>query len=662
MTQSKYEMRLSLNVLEHLGINLYSNVPSVLSEVVANSWDADSTVVTVDFDKTTDTIVIQDDGIGMTADEVNDRFLTVGYRRRNNQPGKTPRGRDPMGRKGIGKLSLFSIAGQIDVETTKDGDASAFRMRLDKMREAIENEEGRYNPEPLDVSAIDFAHGTRITLTELKKKQTISTTDGLRKRLARRFSIIGPENDFEIEVNGQAITPSDRGYFDKIRYLWTYGDQKGVETLCGNAESIVDRTENAASSEIVITGWLGTVTESSQLKDDLGENLNRIAIFVRGKMAQEDILAEFTERGVYASYLIGELHVDELDVDQGPGSIRDDDAATSSRQKIVEDDPRYVAAKKVIGAELKHIQTAWAKLRSDEGAKKAMEIPAIAKWIEDLPKADKPRAKRWLGKINQITVDDPAERRQLWKHSVLAFEFYRWNENLDKLDDIDDQNIAGALQLFSELDSLEANLYGQIIQQRVEVIRTLQTKVNENALEKVIQSYLFDHLWLLDPAWERVEASEHMEKRVETLFETVNKTLTPEERKGRLDIQYRKTAGKHVIVELKRPKVKVSVHDLASQVGRYRSGMKKILRDNGVPDEPIEIICVLGSPPTEWEDGADGKEIVENTLDVQGARYVNYDNLLESAFQAYSDYTKHKKSVDRLSQIIGEINDYDGDT
>ena len=30
-------MTISLNALEHLGINLYSNIPAVLSEVVANA-------------------------------------------------------------------------------------------------------------------------------------------------------------------------------------------------------------------------------------------------------------------------------------------------------------------------------------------------------------------------------------------------------------------------------------------------------------------------------------------------------------------------------------------------------------------------------------------------------------------------------------------------
>ena len=41
----KFTMSLSLNVLNHLGINLYSNIPAVLSEIVANSWDADATEV-----------------------------------------------------------------------------------------------------------------------------------------------------------------------------------------------------------------------------------------------------------------------------------------------------------------------------------------------------------------------------------------------------------------------------------------------------------------------------------------------------------------------------------------------------------------------------------------------------------------------------------------
>ena len=59
---SPYEMTINLNVLNHLGIGLYSNVPAVLSEIVANAWDADADAVTIDIDKEKGGIVVYDSG------------------------------------------------------------------------------------------------------------------------------------------------------------------------------------------------------------------------------------------------------------------------------------------------------------------------------------------------------------------------------------------------------------------------------------------------------------------------------------------------------------------------------------------------------------------------------------------------------------------------
>ncbi len=346
MTPRPLTMRLSLDVLQHLGLNLYSNVPAVLSEIVANAWDADAAKVCVELDKPNDRIVLEDDGRGMTRDEVIDRFLLVGYQRRTQQPGRTPKGRAPMGRKGIGKLSLFSIAKEIVVETAREGQRTALRMRLDAVKEAIEKKKGEYQPDELPPSDSTVAHGTRITLCILRKRQTISTATGLRKRLARRFSIIGPDHGFAITINGDEITPADRGYHDRLQYVWTYGDQSSTLALCENLDESEPRSSTfkvSAGPSLTIDGWLGTVRESGQLRDEYGENLNRIAIFVRGKVAQEDLLGDFTERGIYASYLIGELRVDGLDTATGSEKDDDEDSATSSRQRIVEDDERYVA-------------------------------------------------------------------------------------------------------------------------------------------------------------------------------------------------------------------------------------------------------------------------------------------------------------------------------
>ncbi|MDE2722094.1 MAG: ATP-binding protein [Gemmatimonadota bacterium] len=654
------QMRLSLDVLQHLGINLYSNVPAVLSEIVANAWDADANRVLVELSRDKKQIRIEDDGIGMTRNEVIDRFLLVGYQRRTRQPGVTPKGRSPMGRKGIGKLSLFSIAGDIVVETVQNGERTSMRMRLGAVQEAIRRNKGEYEPEELPVLDGGIQKGTCITLDDLRKRHTISTAEGLRKRLARRFSIIGPSEGFSVTVNGTEITPSDRGYHDRLQYIWTYGDQSPTLSLCKNLERHEERGPKIPHSDeagLMINGWLGTVRESGQLKDEFGENLNRIAIFVRGKMAQEDLLNDFAERGIYANYLIGELRVDGLDTATGLDADEDEDSATSSRQRIVEDDPRYVALKEFVNKELKHIQNRWSELRVEDGARTAMEIPEINEWISELPKEISRKAKSWLGKINRLSVGSQNERKQLMKHAVLAFEFHRWNQNLSTLDAIDDENLEAVIAIFQDLDGLESSLYGQIVQQRIEVIRALQEKVDHNAKERVIQSYIFDHLWLLDPSWERVEASEVMEKRVSALFEDLDAKLSREEKNARLDIKYRKTVGKHVIVELKRPERAVSVYDLGRQIQKYRSGMLKILEEMSKTNEPVEFICLLGKAPIEW-DNARGKETVEKVLEAHNARYVNYDELLESSFQSYSDYLKSAKVVDKLGKVIRAIENY----
>lgn len=125
----KFKMTLELNVLNHLGLNLYSNTSSVLSEVIANAWDADATEVQIYCKKDDDQITIIDNGCGMSIDDINNKYLCVGYQKRINGEAKTAvYKRAVMGRKGIGKLSLLSIADTIKIYTKKDGETNTFCM------------------------------------------------------------------------------------------------------------------------------------------------------------------------------------------------------------------------------------------------------------------------------------------------------------------------------------------------------------------------------------------------------------------------------------------------------------------------------------------------------------------------------------------------------
>lgn len=228
--EHKFTMSLSLNVLNHLGINLYSNVPAVLSEIVANSWDADAENVTIAI--SSDEIIIEDNGCGMTVSDINSHFLKVGYQKREDETASSKFKRRFMGRKGIGKLSMFSIAREVDVISRKTVggviESNALRMNIDKIADSIKNEninaERDYHPDVITEGYTPLEKdGTRIVLRQLKKNISSLTPEYVRKRVARRFGIIGAEYNFSVAVNGEEVTINDRDYYHKLSYIWYYG-------------------------------------------------------------------------------------------------------------------------------------------------------------------------------------------------------------------------------------------------------------------------------------------------------------------------------------------------------------------------------------------------------------------------------------------------------
>ena len=660
------EMRINLSALEHLGMNLYSTIPAVLSEVVANAWDADSSRVDVHLEKDSNHISICDDGIGMTRDEVIDRFLTVGFRRRVGVGTTTPiRNRQPMGRKGIGKLSSFSIADVVSVYTIRKGQKTAFRMDAEKIKKAIEAEdEARersvpYRPDELDDWPNGMEKGTRIVLHELKRKTTRMTHRALRQRLARRFSVIGPKFEFDVYVDGREIAPDDRGYYGQVEYLWTYGDQAERMRSFTNLKKERQPDDRSAAIAAVdtevnikVSGWIGTVKHPGSLKDEEGENLNRIAIFMRGKLAQEDVLDDFGQKEIYADYVVGEIYCDDLDRDD------DDDIATSSRQAVKYDDPRFEAIRRIVLQELRYIAGKWSDWRRTDGTRAFVGVvPEVVEWLDQLRGDTKKKAERWIGRLNVIRVDRDIERRELLKASILAFESYRRKEQIDFLENLTDETIEPILRVFDDIDDLELSYYGQIVKLRLGVLTTLEQKLSADDKETVIRDHIYKHLWLVDPSWERVKGSEASERRITTFLKETSQKLTTEQRNARIDIGYRTASGRHVIIELKRASVSVPVDELARQIRKYRVGAKKLILQTIYPDWPLDIICIVGTAPPEWDAGS-GREDVERTLASVDARLLFYNQLLENSRRGYADYLEEHKKIDRLWKIFQGIDDF----
>jgi hypothetical protein len=653
--KNPFKLKISLNVLNHLGIKLYSNVPAVLSEIIANAWDADAELVTVDT-SIEDTIVIQDTGHGMSFDDINDKYLNIGYNRRTSGGAKTPKyDRDVMGRKGIGKLSLFSIADEITIETLKEGEANAFFLDAKEIeRKLVEEEEGEGEVEELLLPKIDTdlsVEGTKITLKKLKKNINSLTNESLKKRVARRFGILGVEHDFIVKINNDEVLITDRDYFHKIEYLWYLGNKsEKYKDYCDPSKlKFSEKRDNEITVEGInkeLFGWIGTVTSSGDLKDNT-VNLNKVVITVRGKVAQEDIMEDFSEAGIFSKYIIGEINADFLDEDDK------DDIATTSRQDIKKEDPRYIALKLYVQEQIKHIQSTWTALRNEEGLEKAKQYKVIDDWYDELGSDDKKKAKKLFGKINELKLDNEEDRKIFFRHGILAFETLKYKENLDLLDTIDVDNLENFTKVFSEHNDIEASMYYQITKSRIEIIEKLMGYVDDNELEEIVQRHLYENLWLLDPSWDRATENPIIEESVKTAFEALDLKLDQEIKDGRVDIRYKKTAGKHIIIELKRPGRKVSTVELILQIEKYRDKLQDILRATNV-HEPIEVICLVGENLTDHTN-PEKIESSRKMLDAINARVVMYQELIHNSYDMYSEYIEKNKEAGKVFSILEEL-------
>ena len=442
--------------------------------------------------------------------------------------------------------------------------------------------------------------------------------------------------------------------------------EKYVE-LCNNLENpnhnekrdgtiTVKDDDNIESLTDYVKGWIGTVRKPKELTDenvdgneDINENLNKIVIMVRGKLAQENILDDFRQSGFYTKYLIGEIHADFLDMDNL------DDITTTSRQEIIKDNPRYEELKTWMKNEVFHIRDKWDEWRSEIARKEVYQIPAIKAWLDELKPAERKQAESLFRKIGEVHVDNDDDRKQLYVHTALAFEKLLYKQSLDQLDKISTENLQVFVEILGNFDDFEASLYYQIIQERLRIISMLHEKVEDNVVEKTIQKIIYEHLWLLDPSWDRATETPYMEQTVKKEFDKLDakEILTDPELNGRYDIKYKMTAGKHVIIELKRADRTLDHYDLLRQVEKYGNALRKLIRATG-KHEPIEIVCLVGEPLEQWSD-AEQRERSKRTMAEQNVRVVLYDELIEDAYRTYNSFLELRHEHGRAYRLINNL-------
>nr|WP_199796967.1 ATP-binding protein [Erythrobacter sp. NAP1] len=366
MADDGFKFEISLSVLNHLGRNLYRNFITVLGEAISNSWDAEARNVWITIDKENSSFTIKDDGIGMTAEDFQGKFLKVGYSKRKDGTYKTEGERPFIGAKGIGKLALLSCAQKVSVFTKTEGnDYVGGVIDNSGLDAAIKSDmtPDQYPLEGLDFSLIEepmegHEHGTIIHFAGTKEHIRNSIAH-LRKLIAMtfRFSVI--DEDFTIHVNGDPVTVDDlKDLAGNTEFCWvvnSYSDEF-IESFTGKAAEPI-----ALTTTLNVSGFLATVVLPRHLKITGTDERATVDLFVNGRLREKNIIRHIPTQRILESYLYGQLHFDEMD---SPGN----DPFTSSREGIVEDDENFQSLLDYLKQTvLPHILDEWDKLRLERG-------------------------------------------------------------------------------------------------------------------------------------------------------------------------------------------------------------------------------------------------------------------------------------------------------
>lgn len=277
------------HIVEDLGLNLYTSLPRVLVEYVANAYDADSEFVNIVMNKgdiddhrnilvkkwelekaeasVSDvdvpslekrtlpehiSITIQDAGIGMSRKELQDRFLIAGRRRRELDAtgNRSAGGRPLMGRKGLGKLAGFGVAQKITIVTKAASDTHATKILLD-YNEIIKVNNTNEIPiveERLEDGGGFLKSGTKVILSKLLYEPMKSRLATIMEHVSDHFYLIKPQ-EFQIKMNENPINPATR----KFAYAWP-NPEKPVEELINHSYTVDDGRSFTFSYRLRFTG------------------------------------------------------------------------------------------------------------------------------------------------------------------------------------------------------------------------------------------------------------------------------------------------------------------------------------------------------------------------------------------------------------------------
>ena len=624
-------LKIQPRVIGHLGIKMYQKPVDVIAEFIANAWDADAEKVDVVIGD--DYVSVFDNGNGMTFDECQDCYLTVGRDRREetNQEVSEFKRRPVLGRKGIGKFAGFGVAKLVDIETVskKTGEHTSFVMDIDAILDSDNNGEAS---KKIGVTAYDAADesrkgrcGTSVTLR--KWNVTLPNPDELRKELSRRFLLSQTQADFAIKVNGEDIPD---GFKDELEFVFPS-----------------DLTESEKSQyfpglSIDESGWANETLEQYTIKWRIGffedpiqvEELRGVSIFAKGKMAQKPFFFDLSG-GISGQnaleYMTGQVQMDFIDE-------AENDLIATERQRINLQTVLGLKIKDWGIEKVKRLGSIWKSRRSEKRMQELNDrVSGFRERLDNLPSFERKTVESVLKKIASFERLGKA-RFTGWCDDILtSWENGRLKELITKIGEQDNLDESQLLEILSEAQVLTSLNIAEAIRTKVAAIGELKRLVDTGELETRVRDYIYDHPWIVSPEWE----SYRKEEGVRTLVEEIaNKELRNDEVfRGRVDLALSSGADL-LIVEFMRPGLRVDRDHLERLYYYVKSIRRHLKGETGLVFKHADAAYLIADTINETDD------IRERSTDLLNDKIfvLSWNGLIEKSLKQWREHLSLLKS------------------
>lgn len=161
-------------LIQRLGYELVGKAETAVSELIKNSYDADATTVEVCFIDTEEeggTLIIEDNGSGMTRTQLLNGFMRISSSDKLHNPTSSKYKRTKAGRKGIGRFAAQRLGKQLTIITQSRESEDTIRLSID-WNEFYNDRDLTSIKFPLEYEKKAKDEGTTLIIRQMRDKWT----------------------------------------------------------------------------------------------------------------------------------------------------------------------------------------------------------------------------------------------------------------------------------------------------------------------------------------------------------------------------------------------------------------------------------------------------------------------------------------------------------